>query len=835
MKPKVSSEIRAARSAWPADRISLCAGTFLICFALLAFEISTVRTIRFIVGPSFIYLAIALAMLGLTAAGSILSVVDLNRYRKQRRVVFFWSCLAIALLLVAAQFLVTGSKAELNALVETAGHQGGLRAMFPVLIMDGAHEATKIGFFLCLPYFLFGGLLSYVFATSDSAEQGPLYAADLIGAATGCLAIVVAMETTAYAFSVTTPAIIATLAAAAYVLPGRKQAAAGAACAALVLVALPSLPSYRNAVEPSADPHFLVRDYNYKWDVREAWHRWNSFSRVGAVEILRGDNPRHTILSLDDGAGMAWLNPYRENPESPLLHRPTLPALLRGPAKDLLVLFAGAGADLMSAKEFGFDTVTGVELNHTVFDGARALPEYRFDAFTADPKVNLRLAEGRSFLEQDASKYDVVLMSWSGATATYFIGALGGTTQYLFTYEGLSSILDHLKPDGYAVVLQANKVKMLAALRRYLDERGLGHAERTAIVLVPYKYEHTWTRHFDNNALLINPSGWSDADVDRIIRNGARYGYTVAYAPGRPIDPDFTVFERILGAADVPAVLKSLQAETNLRFDVVTDNRPFDLDMFATSRYLSSDFWLGLPMGTLRDAPTIYHLFRVISVLMIGILAFTLAVGPLLLTKRLTSKSRGATYLSYFLCLGAGFMFLEIGILQKGSLLVGDPGLTIALGLGCIILFAGIGSLISNWSFERGLTFRRVAVLVVAYIVAMIVAFDPVLYAVLTWPLLAKTLVLALLIAPGAILMGHLFPQGLALARQEDPTLIPWAWAVNGAMSAFIAGLAPLVAQAFGFQMLFYVAGALYGAVILLPLAQPAKALRFAAPGAAAR
>ena len=32
-----------------------------------------------------------------------------------------------------------------------------------------------------------------------------------------------------------------------------------------------------------------------------------------------------------------------------------------------------------------------------------------------------------------------------------------------------------------------------------------------------------------------------------------------------------------------------------------------------------------------------------------------------------------------------------------------------------------------------------------------------------------RALLIALLIAPGAILMGHLFPQGLALARLEDP------------------------------------------------------------------
>ena len=50
--------------------ISVLCGTFLISFALLSFEITTIRTINFVVGPSYIYSAIALAMLGLSAAGT---------------------------------------------------------------------------------------------------------------------------------------------------------------------------------------------------------------------------------------------------------------------------------------------------------------------------------------------------------------------------------------------------------------------------------------------------------------------------------------------------------------------------------------------------------------------------------------------------------------------------------------------------------------------------------------------------------------------------------------------------------------------------------------------
>lgn len=804
----------------------LFSGTFLISFALLAFEISTVRTINFAIGPSFIYVAIAIAMLGLTAAGSFLSMIDLNAVGWRRSRVLFWACLAIALLLVTAHFLVAANKAELNAAIMEAGRRDGLKAILPVLMFKGFGAALKVGLFLSLPYFLFGGLLSYLFATSRSAEHGPLYAADLIGAAAGCAGAIIVMELTGYAFSVTVPAVIAALAAAAFAMMENQRDALAALVTAALLAAAPLLASYDRAIEPSADPHYLVRDYNYRSDVKEVWHRWNSFTRVGAVEHL-DHHPVFATLSLANGDGMAWLRPYEPGEGKPIDHLPTVPALLRGPAKDMLVLFAGAGADLMTAKAHGFGRVVGVELNHTVVDAARALPAYHFADFLKDPTVTLKVAEGRAFLERDHSAYDVILMSWSGATAVYYLGALGGTTQYLFTYEGLSAILDHLKPDGFSVILQVNKVRMLGALRRYLTAHGIGHPERSAIILFREKATRDWRGNFDDNPLLIKPSGWTDAEVAEIVRNAKRYRYKVAYAPGLPVDPDYTAYRRVLTAPDSDAAVAALSAETGLRFDVVTDDRPFYLDLFDDGQLLKASFWRGFANGTMRPTD-IYQLFRIAVVILIGLVAFTLSIAPLLLGKRPTSRARATTYLGYFLCLGAGFMFLEIGIMQKGSLLFGNPGLTIALVLGGIILFAGIGSLISNWSFRHGLTLRIAAALVVAYLAVLVVALEPALEAIIGWPLFARILMLALIIAPGAVVMGHLFPQGLALARKEDPTLVPWAWAANGAMSAFVAGLAPLVAQAVGFQALMIVAAVLYAAVILLPVAVPAERLSLA-------
>ncbi len=802
-------------------------GTFLICFSLLAFEISTVRTISFTVGQSFIYVAIAIAMLGLTAAGSILSLVDLTTVPVRRSVVLFWGCIAIAVLLVASQFLVAASKAELNQAVEAAGRAGGLKAMLPVLMFDGFDAALKIGLFLCLPYFLFGGLLSYLFVTAESTEHGRLYASDLIGAAAGCIGAVIVMEAASYAFSVTAPAFIAALAAAAYVAADSRRLAAAGLIAAISLTAAPLLPAYQRNIEPAADPHFLVRDYDYKQDVVEIWHQWNSYSRVGAVEHL-SSNPAYVTLSLDNGAGMARLWPYEQDRPRPYLHPPAIPAMLLGSAKDMLVLFAGAGADMMSARENGFERTVGVELNHSIVNAAKALDKYRFLDFETDMNVSLNLAEGRGYLERDTSRYDVILMSWSGATAVYHLGALSGTTQYLFTFEGLSSILDHLKPEGHAVVLQANKVKILAALRRYLDERNIAEASRTAIILFGRGNVQEWDRAYDDNPLLIKPSGWSEEEVATIVENARDHGYQVAYAPGYPPHPDYTVYSRIATASDFEDQLALLAGETNLRFDVITDDRPFYLDLFDNSRYFSTDFWLGLSRGSFRNSGEVYHFFRIVMVMLIGAIAFGLAIGPLMFGTRLISRPRAASYLGYFLSLGAGFMFLEIGVLQRGSLLFGDPSLTISLVLGSIILFTGIGSLISNWSFRHGASLRLIAIMVVGYIALLAFVMDTVFSPIMTWSMVAKATVLAAIVAPGAILMGHLFPQGLALARREDLSLVPWAWAANGAMSAFVGGLAPLVAQAAGFQTLFLIAALLYAVVIVLPIGPTTDRVRLA-------
>lgn len=798
----------------------LFAGTFLIAFSLLAFEISTVRTINFTVGPSFIYFAIALAMLGLSAAGSILSLVDLRRLEAHRTGILFWSSLAIVALLLTTHFVAADAKGHLNAVLEQAGRSRGLQGVVETLVVQSFTSALQIGLLLSLPYFLFGGLLAFLFATTPGAVYGRLYGADLIGAAAGCLGAIVVMETTGYAFSVTFPAVVAGLAAAAFAAATNIRLALGGVAVAVLLCLLPLSDRFAAAIEPPADPNYLIRDYGYESRVAELWHGWNSFTRVGAIGLMNEDGQaEYAIMSLSNGDGMAWLLPFRPDRPQPTRHAATLSTLLLGPPREALVMFAGVGADLMTLYENAPDRTraTGIELNRTLVEGARELSEFGAAEFLAQEPVNLEISEGRVFLERDQGLYDTILYSWSGATAAYYAGALGGTTQFLFTYQGLSAALDRLKPGGYAVLLQVNKVNMLATLRRYLAEQGVVDPLRTAIVLFsPDTKTNAWDGTFDDNPLLIKPTGWTDAEIDQVLANAGRFGWEVAYAPGRPVHSNYQVYERVLGARDVSATIAELNAETGLRFGVITDNRPFYLDLFATENYWDAEFWGRFQEGSIRNHEAA-QIIRVLFVTAVSIVAFAFILLPLAFRKRLSSNARTASHLTYFFCLGSGFMALEIVLMQKASLLFGNPGLTIAVVLASVILLSGIGSLVSGWTFGRGLSFRGSAAAIVVYVLALYVGLDPMLYAMLGWPMVLKGLGLAAIIAPGAVLLGHLFPQGLSLAGRDDAGLIPWAWGINGAMSTVAAGLTPLLAQAWGFNAMLLVVAGLYAVILLLP------------------
>jgi len=75
-----------------------------------------------------------------------------------------------------------------------------------------------------------------------------------------------------------------------------------------------------------------------------------------------------------------------------------------------------------------------------------------------------------------------------------------------------------------------------------------------------------------------------------------------------------------------------------------------------------------------------------------------------------------------------------------------------------------------------------------------------------------------LLVAPLGIVMGVMFPRGVAHLADRASDLVPWAWGINGVASVISAVSAALIALSSGFRLVMLLgAGCYVVAAILVP------------------
>jgi hypothetical protein len=158
--------------------------------------------------------------------------------------------------------------------------------------------------------------------------------------------------------------------------------------------------------------------------------------------------------------------------------------------------------------------------------------------------------------------------------------------------------------------------------------------------------------------------------------------------------------------------------------------------------------------------------------------------------------------LLYFSCLGLGFLFIEIFLIEKGAYFLGDRTYSFSVILAAMLVFTGVGSWISNRYYKNPREGLRVASIALgAWLLVSLLLLNWLLGAFLAWSLLAKCIFLIAWSAVASVPLGFFFPLGLTRLPRESG-LIPWAWALNGAFSVVATPLANLLAITSGYRML---------------------------------
>ena len=241
----------------------------------------------------------------------------------------------------------------------------------------------------------------------------------------------------------------------------------------------------------------------------------------------------------------------------------------------------------------------------------------------------------------------------------------------------------------------------------------------------------------------------------------------------------------------------------------VTDDRPFFYKYYKWKNLSISAEGFGgqiganLPMGKIV----------ILAVLLqSALLAVILILLPLYLLERsgLGKKGRGRV-LVYFACLGVGFMFLEITVIQKFILFLGHHTYSISVVLFSILLGCGLGSLVSS---RKRLASRQLLTIAITGITLLT------LFHILVIPHLFETLLgiqhnlrIALsvvFLVPLGLFMGIPFPVGLRAVGRTNPQMVAWAWGINGCLSVIGSILSVLVSMRFGFDFVMIFAIVVY-------------------------
>ena len=752
--------------------LRVAVGVGIVAGSTLALQVLLTRIFSAALFYHFAFFAISLALLGTGAGGVFLYLrPHLLERPTAERALARWSAVFGVLLLAVPALLVRLDYSFDNFEVD---------AQFVLTLAIAAVLAT-------LP-FLAAGIVIALAIKTWVGNVGRVYAFDLTGAAVGALAIVPLL------WVVSAPTLVVGLgvagAIAALLFAGsaaqERRLAVAVAAVGVVLVALSAATDLYRLPGPF-DP---VRD-----PVGESW---TPISRV--VAYPPGANGGDAIVSYDqDVAPVPSHAPGTPLPDwrSLGLGPQSIGYALTGPGRTL-VIGGGGGRDVYNALSSGQRHVDVIELNRKIRDMVDGeLAQWSGRPFSL-PRVSVAIGDGRSTLAARDTGYDQVHIGFTNTLTAGSGQAYALSENNLYTVEAFEEYFDHLRPGGILSVSRLYRfagdevlratVLALAALR----ERGVADPERHVVVLLG---RDTLQAFFGTVLVRLEP--FTDAELARIRRLASQRTLGIVFAPGGPYRREW----RGLAAAGSP---ERFCADYPVNVCAPTDDQPFFLNPVRLGD-------LGEPLPP--NSPFISRTPFLVLLVALGILAALCTVAfvlPLALDRR--ADRPPASVLAYFAAIGLGFLVFEVVLIQRFVLFLGFPTYALSVVLFALLVFTGLGSLLSERLRDR----RRGLVAALAAVTAMVVvaafALQPLLRELIGLPFAARVALAVALLAPAGLLLGMAMPIGLKRLAGLYPAGVAWAWGINGVTSVLGSVLAIFVAINWGFTAATLVAAACYAA-----------------------
>lgn len=789
-------------------------GLFLITLASLMLEIIQTRILSVTTWYHLAFFAISIAMFGLTG-GAVWVYLKGTRFSEKT--------LSADLTMFSAAFALT-----------TAISLAAQMSLAPLNNNSATYYVIWLELALCMaaPFFLAGVVVSLAL-TRSPFRIGRVYAVDLTGAAMGCLCVLLVMNETDGISAVLWVSFIAACGAVLFQGSGigePPQRKGWLNRPILIACLLLSVSLVNGITWRGIQPLYIKQALNNR-DGALIFEKWNTFSRIAVYDFKQPEPPaiwgsslemptnrkvRQYHLNIDGAAGTAMPEFSGKRDEVDFLQYDitNFAYSIRNAGKGA-VIGVGGGRDVLSGWYFGLSEIVGVEINPIFIDLLTRNTQFNSFSQTAKmPGVRLVVDEARSWFTRTPETFDIIQISMIDTWATTSAGAFTLSENGIYTVEAFKTFMERLNPNGVLTVSrwyapgEVNETGRLISLAMAaLMEEGAIEPQR-----------HLFLASVNNRVatLILSRHQLRPDDIKTLKIRARNLGFTTVIAPDeKPASP---VLEKILTAKGLKE-LREFTSRQILDLTPPTDDKPFffnqlplnkPLQSLRLARHAGDD---GVIAGNLKATATLLTTLTISLLLVLAVLLFPLRSAvretPLFL-------AMGGTV--YFSLLGLGFMFAEMGLIQRLSVFLGHPTYSLSVVLFSLILSTGLGSFISDrWGLTTKSRFAAWTVLICVYLLFLPLLLPVVFASFQSSGTLIRILLSIAVIAPMGTLMGFGFPTGMRLVEEIDKKPTPWFWGINGAAGVLASGLTVAASITFGISVSFLVATVCYG--LLIPAA----------------
>jgi len=383
-------------------------------------------------------------------------------------------------------------------------------------------------------------------------------------------------------------------------------------------------------------------------------------------------------------------------------------------------------------------------------------------------------------VRRTAERYQVIQATLVDTWASTAAGAFALSENNLYTTDAFRDYFSHLTDDGLLTFTRwgfdppRESLRLLSLARAALQD--LGEDDPARHVIVARADANKIAGWGATDTVIFSRRALSDADIAKARTAIAEAGMAAVYLPG---DAPKNPFGELLLASDPAAYERSYQ----YNIAPVNDNRPF---FFYTVQPRDVKAFLLRTGGLSADTKVnvaVQNLFYAMAVSVVAVLVILL-LPPVVLGTKLPPDRAVRGFLMYFLAIGAGYILIEVALIQKFVLFLGHPTYALTVVIFSMLISSGAGSFASRRLIGNHPRRLMGALALAAGLVGVLaVTVQPVLSAGVGLPFAVKVAATVAMVAPPGFLMGLPFPTGLRMLERRHAPSVRWAWSLNAAAS----------------------------------------------------